>query len=262
MTSTAIRPSDIVQRDDPPPPMGDNRPPPYDPDAYARMVDGVQDFAAAGGEWLDLAEISTDEEAQYLVDFVSGARKKLKDVEAWRVDAKRPHDLNAKMVQDAARHPTNTLDRVIKRALDLLTPFQQRKKREAEEKAAREREEARKKAEEAARLAHQAVARNDIAGEVAAEAQAKEAALQARAADKMEATGGAVQSASGGGRTVALVSVRTVSIEQPMQVFMFFRERPEVLDVLQRLANGYVRAAAWDGTDIPGTKTVTEEKAR
>lgn len=260
--TAAIRPSDIVQRDDPPPPVGHNSPPPYDPDAYVRMVEGVQDFAAAGGEWLDLEKIETDKEAQYLVDFVSGARKKLKDVEAWRVDAKRPHDLAAKMVQDAARRPVDTLDRVIKRALDLLTPYQQRKKREADERAAREREEARKKAEEAARLAEQAAARNDIAGEIAAEAQAKEAALQSRAADKMEATGGSVQSASGGGRTVALVTVRTVAIEQPMQVFMFFRDRPEVLDVLQRLSNAHVRAAAWDGKDIPGTKTVVEERAR
>lgn len=51
-------------------------------------------------------------------------------------------------------------------------------------------------------------------------------------------------------------------IDNPVQVFMFFRDRPEVLDVLQRLANGYVRAAAFDGNPIPGTHIVTEERAR
>lgn len=260
--TAAVRPSDIVSRDDAPPPVGHNNPPPFDMDAYVVMVEGVDDFAAAGGEWLDLKEITTDEEAQYLVDFVSGARKKAKDVEAWRVDAKRPHDIQAKAVQDAARRPQDTLDRVIARALGLLTPFQQKKKREAEDRAAAQREQARKAAEEAARLAAQAVARNDIAGEVAAEAQAKEAQRLDKAADKIEARGGAVQSASGGGRTVGLVEVRSAQIEQLMPVFMFFRERPEVIDVLQRLANGYVRAKDFDGKAIPGTKTIINEVAR
>ncbi len=260
--NTPVRPSDIAPREDAPAPAGHNMPPPFDADLYAAKVRKVDEFAAAGGEWLDLKEIASDDEAQYLVDFVAGARKLAKEVDAWRIEAKRPHDDMAKAVQTAAKRPLDTLDRVIQKALGLLTPYQQKKKREAEEQAARQREEARRQAEEAARLAAQAQARNDIAGEVAAEQAIKDAQRLAKGAEKIEATGGAVTSASGGARTVALVSVRSAIIDAPMQVFMFFRDRPEVLDVLQRLANAHVRAREWDGKDIPGTHTQVEERAR
>lgn len=256
-----VTPADIAPRAALPP-RTHNNPPAFDLDIYAAKVAKVEAFAEAAGQWLDLEAIQTEEQARYLADFIAGARSLAKDVEAWRVEAKRPHDLMAKAVQDAAALPKATLDRVIRKALDLLTPYQSRKAREAEAEAARKREEARQRAEEAQRLAAAALARHDIAGEVAAEAAEKEAADLLRAADKMEKTGGAVGSASGGGRTIALVTVKTVVIEKDLPVFLFFRSHPDVIDVLQRLANAHVRAKAWDGKDIPGTTTKTEEKAR
>ncbi len=258
--NSPVKPSDVKARDDAPPPRGHNNPPPYDPEAFAALVRAAQDYADAGGEWLDLMTIETEEQAQYLVDFIGGARAKLKDVEAWRVDAKRPHDDAAKAVQTAAARPKGILDASIKKALDLLTPYQMRKKREAEEEARRREEEARRQREEADRLVAQAAARNDIAGEVEAERLKTEAEKMEKAAQRPVT--GAVGSATGGARTVGLVTVRLAIIDNPVQVFMFFRDRPEVLDVLQRLANGYVRAAAFDGKPIPGTHIVTEERAR
>lgn len=256
-----VLPSDIAPRDVLPP-RTHNNPPPFDPDIYAAKVAKVEAFAEAGGQWLELGQITTEEQATYLADLIDGARKLAKEIEAWRVEAKRPHDEMGEAVQKAAEHPKDTIDRVIKKALDLLTPWQVQKKRAEEARAAAAREEARKRAEEAQRLAAAAMARYDIAGEVAAEQAAAEAKDMARAADRIEATGGQVQSASGGGRTIALVKVRSARIEKPLPVFMFFRDHPDVVDVLQRLANAHVRAKAWDGKDIPGTHTITEEKAR
>lgn len=256
-----VTPADIAPRDVLPP-RTHNNPPPFDPDIYAAKVAKVDAFADAAGQWLDLGQITTEEQAAYLADFIDGARKLAKELEAWRVEAKRPHDEMAKAVQDAARQPKATLDRVTDRALSLLTPWQVQKKRAEEARAAAAREEARKRAEEAQRLAAAAMARHDIAGEVAAEQAAAEAKDMARAADRIEATGGQVQSASGGGRTLALVKTRSARIEKPLPVFLFFRDHPDVTDVLQRLANAHVRAKGWDGKDIPGTVTVTEEKAR
>lgn len=258
--NSPMKPSDVKPREDAPPPAGHNNPPPYDVDRYGALVAAARDFADAGGEWLDLKAIETEEQARYLVDFIDGARKKLKEVEAWRVDAKRPHDEAGKAVQTAAAKPKDILDASIRKALDLLTPYQQAKKRAEEEEARRRAEEARRQREEADRLAAQAAARNDIAGEVEAERLKKEAEKAAEAAARP--VSGAVGSATGGGRTVALVKVRTAVIDEPLKVFLFFRNRPEVLDVLQRLANGYVRAAAFDGNPIPGTHIVEEERAR
>lgn len=258
--NSPMKPSDVKAREDAPPPRWHNNPPPYDPEAFAALVRAAQDYADAGGEWLDLKVIETEEQAQYLADYIDGARKKLKQVETWRVDAKRPHDEAAKAVQAAAAKPKEILEASIRKALDLLTPFQIAKKRAAEEEARRREAEARRQREEAERLAAQAAARNDIAGEVEAERLRREAEQAAKVAQR--SVTGAVESATGGGRTVALVSVRSAIIDNPLQVFLFFRDRPEVLDVLQRLANGYVRAKDFDGKDIPGTHTIIEEKAR
>lgn len=256
----AVRPSDVVARQESPPPSGHNNPPPFDVDRLSALMSSVNEFADAGGEWLDLERIETEEQAQYLTDFIGGARKKLKEVETWRVDAKKPHDDAGKAVQAAALKPKSVLDAVIERALGLLTPYQVEKKRKAEEEQRRLAEEARRQKEEADRLSAQAAQRNDIAGEVEADRLRAEAEKVARAAERPAS--GAVGSASGGARTVALVSVKTVQIDNLMQVFMFFRERPEVLDVLQRLSNGYVRASGFDGKDIPGTRTIIKEVAR
>lgn len=258
--NSPVKPSDVKPREEAPPPAGHNNPPPYDPDKFAELVNAAKEFADAGGEWLDLKQITTEEQAEYLADFIAGARKKLKEVETWRVDAKKPHDDAGKAVQAAAAKPKTILETSIKKALDLLTPYQTEKKRRAEEEARKREEEARRQREEAERLAAQAAARNDIAGEVEAERLKKDAERQEKAAQRP--VSGAVGSATGGGRTVSLVSVRSAVIDNPLQVFLFFRERPEVLDVLQRLANGYVRRAEYDGKDIPGTHTVVEERAR
>ena len=57
---TVTRPSDIQKRDDAPPPLGHNNPPPFDPDRHAALVDEARAFAAAAGEWLDLGQITTE----------------------------------------------------------------------------------------------------------------------------------------------------------------------------------------------------------
>ena len=259
--NTPVKPSDVVSAQANPRAVpGDNKPPPYDVEIFAKLCADAQEYADAGGEWLDLERIETEEQAQYLADYIAGARKKLKEIEAWRVGAKRPHDEAAKSVQAAAARPKGTIEESIKKGLDLITPYQQEKKRKADEQARREREEAERQRQEAERLSREAAARNDIAGEVEAARLAKEAEASAKAAARP--TSGSVGSASGGGKTIALVEVRSAKITNLMHVFMFFRERPEVLDVLQRLANGYVRAKGFDGKDVPGTNTITTEKAR
>ena len=258
--NSPVKPSDIKPREDAPAPVGHNRPPPYDPDQLAALIQSAQAFADAGGEWLDLKEITSEAQAEYLADYIAGARKQLKGVEAWRVEAKRPHDDAARAVQVAAARPKDILEASITKALALLNPWQVKKKRDAEEKARRERQEAEAKRQEAERLAAQAAARNDIAGEVEAERLAKEAAKESARAGRPVAVG--VVSASGGGRTVALVEVREAQIDNLAHVFMFFREAPEVRDVLQRLANAHVRAKDFDGKAIPGTTTITRQVSR
>jgi hypothetical protein len=244
-----------------PPPIGHNSPPaplPYDPEVVEACGRIVTDFCDAAGAWADLVEIESDEQSQKLTDFVSGARKVKKKVDDARVAAKKPHDDAAKAVQEVFSTLLLKLDRAIAFAKPLQEAWLRKKMREEEERKRRDREEAERQREEAAAAAARAAAANDASGMVEAEKAQKDAEKLAKQAEKPAKVGAA--SATGGGRTMALREVRTSEMHSLGLVFAFFKERPELRDVLQRLANAHVRAADWDGVDIPGTTTKREEK--
>lgn len=260
--NTPIRPSDVsaTATATASASIGHNRPPPYDPEQYARLVEDARNFAAAAGEWLDLKVIATDEEAQYLADYIAGARKKLRDVEAWRVDAKRPHDEAAKAVQAAAAVPVETLDASIRRALALITEWQKKKRAEEEERQRVARAAAERQRQEAERLAREAAARNDVSGEVEAALAAKQAEAAAKAAERID-TRAAVGSASGAGRTIALVTIKTARMTDLRRAVLHYAQHPQLRELLEQLATADCRARGFTG-DIPGFEILTEERAR
>lgn len=104
--NTPARPGDVraAAITDNPTAIGHNRPPPVDPQILAEKEAQVVAFLDAAGEWLDLKEIQTDEQAGYLTDFIAGARAKTREIEEFREDAKRPH-LEAGRAVDAAVKP-------------------------------------------------------------------------------------------------------------------------------------------------------------
>lgn len=256
----AIRPSDVATA--PPPPIGHNMSPAFDPDPLALLDTRINDFAAAGGEWLDLETITTEQQAAHLTDFIAGARKMKGEVEAWHRMAKAPHLEGGRAVDAAAKGPVAVAERVISRALALISPWQSQKKREAEERERLVRQAAAEKLAEAQRLAQQAAQRNDIAGEVATEALAKEAVQETRSAERLTVGAGQVQSASGGGRTIALVTTRSAQIDNIRLAFMAVQDHPYVVDAIQRALNERIRAKDFNGAAIPGVTIKTEEKAR
>lgn len=257
----AIRPSDVALA---PPPaiIGHNNPPAFDPEPLALLDTRINDFAAAGGEWLDLETITTEQQAAHLTDFIAGARKLKSEVEAWHKVAKAPHLEGGRAVDAAAKSPVAVAERVISRALALISPWQSQKKREAEERERLVRQAAAEKLAEAQRLAQQAAQRNDIAGEVAAEALAKEAVQETRAAERLTAGAGQVQSASGGGRTIALVTTRSAQINNIRLAFMAVQDHPYVVEAIQRALNERIRAKDFNGAAIPGVTIIKTESAR
>lgn len=115
---------------------------------------------------------------------------------------------------------------------------------------------------EAQRLAAEAAASNDIMGQVEAEALAKQAAQETLAAERMTAKAGKSQSASGGGRTIALVTTRTAQIDNIRLAFMAVQDHPYVVEAIQRALNERIRAKDFNGAAIPGVSIKTEEKSR
>lgn len=239
--------------------FGHNRPPPFDADALAEHERRAREFADAAGDYLDLGEIASEEDAQRLNDYMAGARKLRKEIDAARVAEKKPHDEAAKAVQAAFAPVLAILDKSVDKVKPLLTDYLRRKKEAADAEKRRKEHEAARAREEAARLAAQAAARNDVAGEAEAEAAAKEAArLEKEAARSAKAV---VASATGGTRSAGLRTARTAEITNINQVFMHYRSHPEVAALLTRLATADVRAKDVDETAIPGIRIIETQVA-
>lgn len=243
------------------PAMGHNQPPAYDPDVMADLAGRTDEFMNASSRIRkEFSPIQTEEHAQLLTDHVSGLRGLKKQVDDARKIAKKPFDEGAKAVQEAFNP---LLDR-IGRALDAMLEMQgDYLRRQAEKERARKAEEERiaREAQLAAEAkAAEAAKSGDIDAEAEAERLQKEADTLAR--DAARETRVNAGSATGAGRTISMVTLREAVITNINLLFVHYRGRAEVIDVLQRLANADLRAKDWNGTDIPGTTTKTREVAR
>ncbi|HRK67168.1 MAG TPA: hypothetical protein PKY73_06405 [Hyphomonas sp.] len=230
-------------------------PPPYDLARHTAFKLRVTAFADACGKWRDLGVISTAEQSAKLTDFIGGARGLTKQIEDARKSEKGIWDAKANAVQAAYVALIETMTKAAETVKPLQADWLRREQARIDAEKAEAARVAREKADEAARLAAEAAARNDVAGEVEAERLAKEAAKEQKSAARhITAKAG---SATGGGRAMALRTVRTAEIHNFNGVYLAFRDDPAVREVLQRLADAAVRA----GVEFdPKVLTVKEEK--
>lgn len=240
--------------------IGGNNPPAFDPEKLQSCKGLVDDFNSAAKEWLDLKEIATPEQSGKLTDFVSGARQVYSSIDTARKAEKKPHDDAGKAVQAAFTPLLDTIDQIINRVKPMQAAWLQKLAREENarrEKLRVEAEQARIAAEEAQKAAAQT---NDVAGEV--EAERLKAEADQLAADAARQTTVKAGSATGAGRTMALRTINDVVVTNPLKVFMRYRDHPDVLEVLRKVASAEVRAASWkDGDTIDGADIVPRQVA-
>lgn len=237
--------------------IGHNIPPgPIIPDTIRAKV---QDFTDGAGAWLDLKAITSTEQAEKATDFVNGASAVWKAVDEARKAAKKPHDDAGKAVQEAFKPLLTKLELAAKKVGELQTAWL-RAERDREEALRREQEaKAQRDAEEAARRAREAEARNDIDGMVEAEAAALRAEKDAKTASKPVAA--RAGSATGAGRTVSLRTTWFAEVVNINHAFVAYRDRPEVRELLERLATADVRAQQGEKTAPQGFTLRKQEKA-
>ena len=231
--------------------IGGNNPPPYDVERFASCSDNLDKFNEAAKVWLEIEAVDTEDRAEKLNDFLAGAKKLKARIEKCRKEDKKPH-YDAGLAVDAAyKGLADTLSKVdaaIRPKLDAFMEAERQKalaaKAEEERKAREAREEAERKAKAAA------AAENDIRAQQEAEDAAKEAEKAEKAAAKEVKI--QVGSATGGARTASFRTTRSAEIVAITQVFLHYRDRPEVHDLLKRLADADIRAVDVDETKIPG----------
>lgn len=245
------------------PPAGHNSAgivPLIDPERLAAMEAAVRDWSDAAGEWLDRGPLATEEDAGKVADLMTGARKLAKRIDDARVDIKGPHLAAGRAIDEAFKKLLAPLELVQRRVGDLQTAYL-KAKRAADEarKAADERAAAEADRQAKADLAA-AQARHDVVGE--AEAEAAVAAAQEAAAEAARPVKANVQSASGGGRTVALRTTRRGRITNLSMAFGAVRHDPAVVEAIEAAVNRIIRSKDFDpNTTIPGVEIVIEERA-
>lgn len=241
------------------PPKDHNQPPPYDDAVLEDLSEKVRDFTDGAGDWSDLKEIETEEQSAKLTDYLSGARGLYKKVDEARKAAKKPHDDAGKAVQDAFMPLLNKLKRSADTAKELQTVWLTKLEKEKAAERQRQIEEAERQRRAAEEAARQAESRNDIEGQVDAEAAMKEAEKAEKAAQRDVRVSS--KSSTGGGRTTSLRTVREAEITNLRHLFLHYQSHPEVAEVLRRLANADIRAAKGAPVDIPGINIIERKVA-
>lgn len=235
--------------------IGHNNPPIVPEEIAAK----AKDFNEAAKAWLDLKVIDSQERAEKATDFIDGARKTFKLIDTARKDAKKPHDDAGKAVQDAF----NPLLEAITRAADGVKAMTAVWLKKENDRVAAEKAEAAKKAAaekaEADRLAAEAAASNDIAAQVEAGAAQKAAEAAQKAASKVEKVGAA--SSTGAGRKVSLRKHYTCTVDKIGPALSYYREHPDVIALIERLATAEVRGQDGEKVAPQGFKLHVEEKA-
>lgn len=226
---------------------------PYKAETWFEFSKRVSDFCDAAGAWADLKQIGSEAQAERLNDFITGASRLEKAVDAARVEAKEPWKQRGEAV-DAAFNPLRAkLDKVALAMKPLKADWLKREKDRKEREAAEKKRLADEALEAARKLKAEAEARNDFSGAAEAEALEKAAQKDVKKADKPVRV--SVGSATGAGRASGLRTVWHAEITNIRAVFMHFQDNPRVVEVLQSLADAEARG----GREVPGAIRKSKE---
>jgi type IV secretory pathway VirB10-like protein len=242
---------------------GHNNPPPFDPAEVERLNAEGAAFLDAAAVWLENGDLKSEDDAQRLNDFIEGVKGREKIAEEARKAAKKPHDDAGKAVQTAFKPVADKMALAKTKVQPLLTAWLQKKEDDRLAEVERQRKAAQFAQEEADRAAAAAAARNDISGEVDAQAAREAAEKQAKEVERAAKQRSNVTSATGGGRTASLRTVIDAEVTNARVLFMRYADRPEVLDVLRSLATREARSKDFNAkTDtIAGAKITISQKA-
>jgi len=217
-------------------------PPAYDPeklDEAKALVGRAQEAAA---KW-QATPVHEEHTAGKLNDFLTGLRAAAKKVDEARAAAKAPHDAAGKAVQAAFTPLLDALEKMQNAAKAKLTEFATAERERQRAAAEVQRKAAEAERQRAAEEAAKAALRGDLMAEAEAQAAVKVAEKAAKAADKATFNPMRIGTATGAGRTAALRTTWEPEVKNIRVALLHFSERPEVLDLILRLAAAEMGAA-------------------
>ncbi len=229
--------------------------------------DGAADLVAREGKLVDAANawlkarpaINTETDAASASDFISQLKGYLKSVEGWRVERKRPLDDAAKEIQNRAAELKKRVDAAIGLLNPRLTAYLDGVRRAQEAARKKAKDDARLAREEAERKALEAAKATDV---VTATVEAEEAQQRAdEAAKDAERVANTKANVRGnfGTRAVSLrTTVRVTAIADFDKAIAFYRDAPQLADLLLALANRDLRGKQ----PFPADAFIVEEERK
>lgn len=237
-------------------PLGHNNPPQTD---FEKFEAKLKEWLAGADVWAGRAELDADL-APRARDFIDGVKKFGRKADEARKVEKEPHlaasrevDARWKSITDAAAK----IAAIVEPKLLAYMRAEQKKaddlRKEAEDRA-REAQEAQRRAEADAAAAKSESARIEAERAAQSAAQIVEAETKAAAAAPVR-----VPSATGLARSAGLKTIRKARIVNLNSALLHYRTNPEVLALIERLANADIRASKGGAISIPGVEIVEEQ---
>lgn len=224
----------------------------------------IAQISADSAEWIKLGRIDDGETAAIAADHIAQLRAAKKKVEAAQKAAKALWAERATVAYDAFKPLIGSADKGIEKMLGIQADWmkRERERKDAEAQALREKAERERAAMEAEKA--RAEASGDTLGMAEAEAREKSVKAVEKEAKKAEKASVSVGTASGVGRGTSLRKVKVAKVTNYAAALMHYRNHPDMIALLDRLAAADVRAASFDPEkdSIPGvTVTITEVAA-
>lgn len=229
---------------------GHNNPPEDTP--FEKLVNDVTDLYDEARLWMDGEAIIDDKQAEAVGNMIIAFRNLAKRGTAMHKEEKQPFKDGGKDVDNKYR----TVRADIERAGTVCKAVSSKWQIKVENELRAEQVRLQSEADEKERVAQEAIrnSADNIAAREKAERDLKDADA-ARAVAK-KASKATAKVGGSGGRAIGLTTKRTAVITGLMAVVMHYKDTPEMLDLVTKLANRDARAGT---QEIPGV-CITEER--
>lgn len=239
---------------------------------FKALAERAKALTETGNKWINERPVFDAGTAPKANSFLEQLTKFSKKVEATRKKEKEPILQQGRDLDASFKALTEALTPIVKTMKERMTVYlkeQDRLRREEAERVRAEAERKEKEAREAARIALEAEERanagdnvgtdTDVVGlQSDAAAKIEDAQSTAAEAEQLAQSKAKVQGDMGNAR--GLKTYWKATITDPDKAVNHFKRHPDVLAVVQKLADGLARSPASRHQEIPGIEIISEER--
>ncbi len=231
--------------------IGDNLGPIFDQEVWDDLAKRVAQFNEAAGQFWELGEIKTADQAAKCNDLISGGRRLRERIDDARTEQKKPWRKRSEEVDRHFGKLTARMNAIIDIPSKMQREWLRAEERRKREEREAERERVRREQAAAAQEIANATARFDPASKADADEKLKDLAKQQKQVARAPVRAVA-ESATGGARRQTIRRQKVGVIKSYMKTLAHYKGDPLIREALQKCVDRDVRARDVDENEIPG----------